>query len=376
MYLSEKFKDIIPSGTTLFTTLIKDLRDAGRDVVDLAVGEPDFAVDPPVVDATRQALENGATRYGPIAGLPDLREKLAREFEGYRSHNIIVTNGAKQGLFEIFQIICGEGREVIVPTPCWVSFEHQIRVAGGVPIFVKTVQHQLDVDALAKAITPRTAAILVNSPNNPTGAVYTRTDLMRVAELCRQNDLWLVSDEAYAGFVYGARTLVSPFCFPEIRPQLMVVRSFSKTYAMTGFRIGYVAAPEELIARLTTLQSHLTGNVCSFAQHGALRAASISEPILAQRRSDFEGRRNLAVALCKELFDLIEPEGAFYLFPRIDRYRTRFADDRELARYLLEKANVAVVPGAFFGAPGHLRISFAASSDRLIEAFARLKDVL
>ena len=376
MYLSKNYNNISPSGTVAFTTLIRELRAAGKDVVDLAVGEPEFAVDAQIVDATCQALENGVTRYGPVAGLPELRERLARDFEGCGPQHVIITNGAKQGLYEIFQIVCGEGREVIVPTPCWVSFEHQIRLAGGVPVLVNTRRHQLDVDAIQQAVTQRTAAILINSPNNPTGAVYDRSDIARVAELCRQKDLWLISDEAYSAFVYRPKTFVSPFSIPEIRSQLIVVRSFSKTYAMTGFRVGYVVAPEEVITRLTTFQGHLTGNVCSFAQYGALQGLDISESILEERRVVYEKRCRLAVGLGKEIFDVIEPQGAFYLFPCIDRYQERFADDRDFARYLLEKANVAMVPGTFFGVPGHIRISFATSDDRLREGFARMKDAL
>ena len=376
MYLSKNYNNISPSGTVAFTTLIRELRAAGKDVVDLAVGEPEFAVDAPIVAATCQALENGVTRYGPVAGLPELRERLARDFEGCGPQHVIITNGAKQGLYEIFQIVCGEGREVIVPAPCWVSFEHQIRLAGGVPVLVNTRRHQLDVDAIQQAVTQRTAAILINSPNNPTGAVYDRSDIARVAELCRQKDLWLISDEAYSAFVYRPKTFVSPFSIPEIRSQLIVVRSFSKTYAMTGFRVGYVVAPEEVITRLTTFQGHLTGNVCSFAQYGALQGLDISESILEERRVVYEKRCRLAVGLGKEIFDVIEPQGAFYLFPCIDRYQERFADDRDFVRYLLEKANVAMVPGTFFGVPGHIRISFATSDDRLREGFARMKDAL
>lgn len=239
MYISDKLKNLIPSGTVAFTALIQELRDEGRDVIDLAVGEPDFAVDPPVMDATRQALDNGYTRYGPVAGLPALRDKLSAEFEGYGSQNIIVTNGAKQGLFELFQVICDAGREVIIPTPCWVSFEHQVKLAGGVPVMVPTERHQLNVDAIAQAVSDQTVAILVNSPNNPTGAVYDSDSLRRIADICRRNDLWLISDEAYAAFVYGEKPFFSPFAFPDIRPRLIVVRSFSKTFAMTGFRVGY-----------------------------------------------------------------------------------------------------------------------------------------
>lgn len=376
MYLSNRLNTIAPSGTVAFTTLIRELREEGRDVIDLAVGEPEFAVDPPVVEATCQALNQGLTRYGPVAGLPELRNRLAGEFDGYRPENIVVTNGAKQGLYEVFQIVSGEGREVIIPTPCWVSFEHQIRLAGGIPVPVKTNRHQLDPDALAAAVTPRTVALLINSPNNPTGAVYGHNDLARVVDLCLRNNLWLISDEAYAAFFYPPHSFVSPFAFRDIRSRLIVVRSFSKTYGMTGFRIGWVAAPTEIITRLTTLQGHLTGNVCTFAQWGALAAMELPKALLGDRRTSYAERCRLAVDLGASLFDLIAPQGAFYLFPSIDRYLGRFKDDQDLARHLLAEANVAVVPGSFFGAPNHVRLSFATSNDRLRQGFARIRDAL
>ena len=376
MYLSNRFRNIAPSGTVAFTALIRELRAAGRDVIDLAVGEPDFAVDDPVIEVTCTALKRGRTRYGPVAGDPILRNRLSEQFEGYGPGNIAVTNGAKQGLYEIFRVICDEGREVVIPTPCWVSFAHQVRLAGGVPVAVPTVKHQLDLAAIESAVSDRTVAILVNSPNNPTGAVYDRTALACIADLCRQHDLWMISDEAYAFFSYGSKACVSPFVFPEIRSRLMVVRSFSKTYAMTGFRIGYIAAPEEVVARLITLQGHLTGNVCTFAQEGALRALEISEDVLENRRLAFQTRRDTALKLCSGLFDTIEPAGAFYLFPSIEAHRDRFKDDEAFARHLLEAANVAVVPGTFFGAPGHIRLSFAAGSERFAEGMARIRGVL
>jgi aspartate aminotransferase len=376
MYISDKYNHIEPSGTLAFTILIQELRAAGRDVIDLAVGQPDFVVDADVTTATAQALKNGHTRYGPVAGLPALRQKLAAEFQGYNPENILVTNGAKQGLFEVFQAICDPGREVIIPSPCWVSFQQQVRLAGGSPVMVDTIRHQIDTEAMARAVTDRTVAILINSPNNPTGAVYAPSALEHVIGICRQNDLWLISDEAYAGFVYGDKPFARLFDFPEIRSQLIVVRSFSKTYGMTGFRIGYVAAPEEMITRLTTVHGHLTGNVCTFAQYGALAAMDTPLAVLEGRRRQFQTRRDLAIQRAGKLFDLMVPEGAFYLFPSVERYRERFGDDKAFAHYLLENANVAVVPGAFFGAPGHIRISFATGAERLIQGFQRIEDVL
>ena len=376
MYLSDKFNYIRPSGTVAFTTLLQKLRKEGRDVIDLAVGEPDFGVDQDVIRATQQALNDGFTRYGPVAGLPALREKLAPEFPGYGPSNIIISNGAKQGLFLIFQAICDPGREVIIPSPCWVSFEHQIKLAGGAPVLVETINHQLDVQAIQNAVTDQTVAILINSPNNPTGAVYDKASIECIVDICLRNNLWLISDEAYASFVYRPREFVSPFAFDEIHPRLMVVRSFSKTYAMTGYRVGYVVAPEHMISRLTTLQGHLSGNICTFAQHGAVNASYQSTATIEKRRLIFELRRDAAVKRCEKLFDLIVPEGAFYLFPSIERYTDRFKDDQAFAHHLLEAANVAVIPGSSFGSPGHVRISFATRTEYLAQGFARIEDVL
>jgi aspartate aminotransferase len=234
----------------------------------------------------------------------------------------------------------------------------------------------VDTAAIERAITERTVAVLINSPNNPTGAVYDAASLARIAALCRQHHLWLVSDEAYAFFVYDQEGFFSPYELKDIRSQLIVVRSFSKTYAMTGFRIGYVAAPEAVIARLNTLQGHLSGNVCSFAQEGALRALRVDRGILEARRAAFRDRRDRAVAQCKDLFDVIEPSGAFYLFPGTARYRDRYGSDEALARHILENANVAVVPGVFFGAPDHIRLSFAARADHFAEGMKRIRGVL
>lgn len=367
---------IEPSGTVQLTATLEELRRRGVDVIDMAVGEPDFAVDPVVIQATSDALASGLTRYGPVGGLPALRRRIASGFEGFREENVIVTNGAKQALFSIFQVLCDKGREVIIPTPCWVSFSHQVKLAGGRPVLLPTDDHQPDVNAIAQAIGPQTAAILINSPNNPTGAVYSADTIAAIGELCRRNDLWLIADEAYQIFDFSGSEAFRPFQIQRMQDRLITVRSFSKTYGMTGFRVGYAAAPTGVIRALKRLQSHLSGNVCTFAQHGALAALGLPEEKVAARRRQYAKRRNRAYALTRELFDCRKPQGAFYLLPGIARYADRFTSGIDLAAFLLERACVAVVPGEHFYAPGHIRVSFAIGSERLEEGFSRMRKAL
>lgn len=376
LQFSERINAIEPSGTVQLTATLQDLRSRGVDVIDMAVGEPDFAVDPGIIQATSEALANGLTRYGPVGGLPVLRSRIASDFEGFTEENIIVTNGAKQALFSIFQTLCDKGKEVIIPTPCWVSFSHQVKLAGGRPVLIPTVDHQPDVTTIAKAIGPQTAGILINSPNNPTGAVYSPETIEAIGELCRRNALWLIADEAYQAFDFSGYQAFSPFQIQRLRNCLITVRSFSKTYGMTGFRIGFAAAQAGIIQALKRLQSHLSGNVCTFAQHGALSALDLPEETVTARRLQYAQRRDRAYDLTSELFECRKPLGAFYLLPRIARYADRFTSGGDLANFLLERARVAVVPGEHFYAPGHIRISFAVDSQRLEEGFDRMGKVL
>ena len=233
------------------------------------------ATGPKIVSETASALQNGKTRYGPVSGLRELRQTLSGNFDGYDAENIIITNGSKQALYQAVQVLCDPVDEVIIPSPCWVSFSEQIKLAGAEPVLVDTRFHQLDGPAIERSINERTKAIIINSPNNPTGAVYGRKDLESIVKLAQAHDLFLISDEAYEIFVYDGLKHISLFDFPEVRKRLIVARSFSKTHCMTGFRIGYAVAPREIIRAMSRLQSHLTGNVCTFAQYGALAATRL-----------------------------------------------------------------------------------------------------
>ena len=348
----------------------------GRSVISLAIGEPEFDTPAAVIEATKQALDHQQTRYSAIAGLDDLRAALATRFEGCTVENVAVFNGAKQALYTIFQTICDPGDEVIIPVPCWVSFPEQVRMAGGEPVFVATRGHQLDVDAVAAAAGGRTRAILINSPNNPTGAVYPRQDLERIARLAAERDLFIVADHAYDFFVYDGRTCPSLYDVAAVRDRLIVTRSFSKQYAMTGFRVGYTVAPTAVTAAMIRLQSHVSGNVCTFAQHGALAALAMDDALLVRRRSELRRKRDLAFDRVAELFPCIRPQGAFYLFPDISGHLAQHEGSGAFALRLLETAGVAVVPGADFGMEGHVRICYAAPEALLQEAFNRIREVL
>ncbi len=376
MRLSRRIESVETSRTVRFTSLIERLRGEGRDIIDFAVGEPEYDTPDEIVAATRAALANGQTRYGPVAGVGTLRSALARSFDGYGPGNIIVANGSKQILYTLFQVLLNPGDEVIVPNPHWVSFSQQIRLAGARAVMVDTAGHQLDCPAIAAAVTPNTRAILVNSPNNPTGALYPPADLARIAGLARDHDLWIIADEAYEFFVYDGRDNQSLFSFAEIRDRLVVVRSFSKSFSMTGFRVGYAAGPAHLIDALAKLQSHLTGNVCTFAQYGALAALDLSTRVAGKWRDQLAGKRDIAYGYATRLFDCVRPQGAFYLFPDVSARLEKGQSAEEFAAFLLEKTGVAVVPGEAFGAEGHIRICYAVPEETLVEGFEKMTRVL
>ena len=376
MKLSARTQAITGSQTVAFTTLIQQLRQQGRKIIDLAVGEPQFDTPAEVIDATKNALDAQKTRYSPANGLPELRARLANPFSGYDADNILLTNGSKQALYMIFQVICDPADEVIVPVPYWVSFIEQIKLAGGKPVPVATKDHQLNCEAIERVVTPRTKAILINSPNNPSGAVYPLADLQKIARLAADHNLFIVADEAYEAFVYDGCKLASLFDIEAVRSRIIVTRSFSKSYSMTGFRIGYIAASGRIIAALSKIQSHLTGNVCTFAQYGALAALSLGRHLISTRRSELQQRRDTAFQAVSKVFDCIKPQGAFYLFPDVSAALKKNESSEALARRLLKQAGVAVVAGEAFGMAKHLRISFAVSEKNLKAGLQRIAEVL
>ena len=376
MKLSDKIQSTAGSQTVAFTDIIEQHREQGRQVIDLAVGEPQYDTPAEVIDATKRALDAQQTRYGPVNGLSELRTRLAEQFSGYNIDNILITNGSKQALFMIFQVICDPADEVIIPTPYWVSFIEQVKLAGGKPVPVATKNHQLDSEAVERAVTPQTRAILINSPNNPSGAVYPEADLQKIARLADDHNLFIVADEAYNAFVYDGYVCTSMFDIESARKRVIVTRSFSKSASMTGFRIGYIAAPEEIIAALSKLQSHLSGNVCTFAQYGALAALSLDNHLLSARLSDLQQKRDRAFEIVSSLFDCIKPQGAFYLFPVVSTVLKNNETSAALAERILKQGGVAVVAGEAFGMAKHLRISFAVAEKNLRNGLEQIAGVL
>jgi len=376
MKLAEKMQSLEGSKTVAFTALIQDLRREGKAVINLAVGEPEFDAPNAVIESTKAALDARQTRYSPVKGIPELRAQLATEFSGYDADNIILTNGSKQALYMIFQVLCDPSDEVIIPVPYWVSFVEQVKLAGGRPVLVDTRNHQLNDGAIKRAITSRTKAILINSPNNPSGAVYPMTDLEKIARLAVDHNLFIVADEAYEAFVYDGCKHVSPFDIEAVRSRTIVARSFSKGYGMTGFRIGYVAAPRPIIAALSIIQSHLTGNVCTFAQYGAMAVESLDGGWLMARQAEMQRKRDIAYRYASQFFRCIKPRGAFYLFPDVSTVLKPGETAQKLAERLLKEAGVAVVAGEAFGAANHVRISFAVSDEELKKGFEQIAGVL
>lgn len=376
MNLSDRINRVEESQTVRFTQLLLQLRRQGREIIDLAVGEPQLDTPTAVIASTKRALDDGRTRYGTVAGLQELRAGLVRQFDGCDENHVIISNGSKQCLFSIFQVICNPGDEVIIPRPYWVSFPQQVIIAGGKPVFVDTRRHQLDCGAIERAISPQTRAILINSPNNPTGAVYPANELEKIARLAQTHNLYIISDEAYGRFVYDGLKPESFLDLKMIPDRSIVIRSFSKTFSMTGFRIGYMIAAPAIIAAVGRLQSHLTGNVCTFAQHGALAALDLDEGIFSRWRHDLEKKRDYAYRHVNSLFDCIKPRGAFYLFPDVTRHLNDGTTAVDLAARLLEDCGVAVVPGEAFGLPGHIRISYAVSRENLASGIEKIAEAL
>jgi aspartate aminotransferase len=376
MQMAGRIQAMTPSKTIELSAVMDRMRRAGRKVIDLAVGEPEAPTPKEVVEATRSALAAGETRYGPVAGMAELRETIAGGFDGWGVENVLVTNGAKQALYSIFQLLCDSGDEIVIPSPCWVSFPEQVKLAGGRPVLVPTRDHQLDIDGIRRALFRRTRAVLINSPNNPTGAVYPRADVAALARLCRRRKLFLISDEAYHGYVYGG---LQPFGVHEatdLRESLIVVRSFSKRYHMTGYRVGFVAAAAPVIRALTRLQGHLTGNVCTFAQHGALQALRSGSDGWTAQLGELVQKRETAYAALSGVGKCIKPGGAFYLFPDVSSRLRKGATTLDLAARLLSTTGVAVVPGEAFAAPGSLRVSYAVPTEVLREGIERLLEAL
>jgi aspartate aminotransferase len=356
----------------------------GVDIVNLTSGEPDFDTLVAARDGGIAAIEQGFTRYTPAPGIPELREAIAKKLKEdngleYRAGQIVVSNGAKQSIYNALMVLLDPGDEVVIPTPAWVSYPEMVRLAGGEPVTVDTQpnQYRLDAKALAAAITPRTKVIMLNNPSNPTGVVYTDTELRMVADLAEKNDLYVISDEIYEKLTYGAEFISIASLGPAILERTITVNGFSKAYAMTGWRMGYAAANPQLAEAMASLQSQVTSGASSISQRAALAALKADQAPVEAMRVQFDRRRRYVAERLTAMpgvhLDGL-PEGAFYIFPRVDElYGERIVGSVTFAEALLERGRVAVVPGLPFGSDRHIRISYARSLETLTEGMDRFE---
>ena len=369
MKLSKRAINCNESKSNKFTPLINKLKKEGKDIISFAVGESDLNTPELIKNETILAIKNNKTKYSPVSGITQLKERIAKK-EKVNIENIIITNGSKQGLFEIFQMILNDFDEVIIPVPYWPSYSEQIKLTKGKCIYSNTINHQLNIKDIKNKINEKTKAIVINSPNNPTGAVYNNEDINEIIALSQKNNFYVIYDGAYEDLNYIDEKLNL-----KLNKYLIQVKSFSKNFSMSGFRLGYVIASKKIISNLNKIQSHITGNVNTFSQYGAIKSFDIYSDETEKRKNIFKKKRNLAYSLCSEIFDCIKPQGGFYLFPDVSN-KLNGKTTEEFTEMLLTKANVLVMPGTIFGMKNHIRISYTCSENEIIEGFSRIKKCL
>ncbi|MHB8671247.1 MAG: pyridoxal phosphate-dependent aminotransferase [Acidimicrobiales bacterium] len=394
--VSRRIGGIEESATLAIDARAKALRASGEDVIVFGAGEPDFPTPAHIVEAAAAACASpGNHRYTPVAGLPELREaialKTARD-SGYavEAAQVLVTNGGKQAIYNAFATLLDPGDQVIVPAPYWVTYPEAIRLAGAEPVAVETDESSgflASVEALEAARSPRTKMIVFVSPSNPTGAVYPRDQVEAVGRWAADHGLWVLTDEIYEHLVYGDASFHSIVALvPELADRCVVVNGVAKTYAMTGWRVGWMIGPGDVIKAATNLQSHSTSNVANVSQRAALAAVSGDLGAVAAMREVFDRRRRTIIGLLRAIpgVSCAEPDGAFYVFPslagvlgrEVDARGRRPASTLELAELILEEVRVAIVPGEAFGAPGYARLSYALGDDDLVEGIGRISTLL
>ena len=386
--LADRLKTLAPSPTLAMQARARAMRAQGIDVISFGAGEPDFDTPRRIKDAAVRALESGQTKYTDVGGIPELRAavcgKLARD-QGleYTPDEVTVSCGAKHTLYNLVMALVNPGDEVLIPSPYWVSYPEQVRLLGGVPVPVATREatgFDLDPAELRRAVTPRTKLVVLDSPGNPTGAVFSPEALGAVARLAIEHDLWVVSDECYEALTYEGRHVSIASLGPEIKARTVVVNTCSKTYAMTGWRIGYAAGPRAVIRAMTDVQSQVTSNPTSIAQWAAVEALAGPQDEVAVMVSEFDRRRHVIVDGLNAIAGIscVKPKGAFYAFPNVSglfgrRWRGGVLDGSSaVCEFLLEEARIATVAGVDFGSDQHIRLSYATALDKISEGLRRL----
>ncbi|MCS1351033.1 pyridoxal phosphate-dependent aminotransferase [Mechercharimyces sp. CAU 1602] len=386
MQLSKRVQQVAPSVTLTITAMARALKDGGKDVVGLGAGEPDFNTPQHIIEAAIQAMNAGHTKYTPASGIASLKEAIIRKFHRdnrlqYTANQVMVTVGAKHALYNLFQALLDPGDEVIIPTPYWVSYVEQVKLAGGVPVLLEGKEEdgfKISTSDLAAAVTERTKAFLINSPSNPTGAVYTKEELTDLGRVCIDQNVTIISDEIYEHLIYSGQPHISMASLgEEYYNQTVIINGVSKTYSMTGWRIGYVAGNADLIQAMSNISSHSTSNPASIAQYAAIAALEGPQEPVATMRTAFAQRRDFLVAALQQLpgISASTPAGAFYVYANIaeSMKAKSIKTSAEWAQKLLEEELVAVVPGSAFGTDEHVRLSYATSMEQLEKAVERIK---
>ena len=390
--LSDRLQRLAPSATLAMSQKSSEMKALGIDVINMSVGEPDFNTPDHIKEAAKKAVDDNFSRYSPVPGYPDLRKAIVAKLKNengldYTMNEVLVSNGAKQSVCNTVMALVNDGEEVIIPAPYWVSYPQMVKLAGGVPVIVEAGFDQnfkMTPEQLEAAITPKTRMIILCSPSNPTGSVYSKAELEALSEVIKKHeDLFVLADEIYEHINYiGHHESIAQF--PGMKERSIIVNGVSKAYAMTGWRIGYIAAPEWIVKGCNKLQGQYTSGPCSVSQKAAEFAYISSQECVEQMRQAFERRRDLIVKLAKDIpgLEVNVPEGAFYLFPKCSSFFGKKSGDTvinnssDFAMYLLETAHVATVGGDAFGDPECFRMSYATSDENIIEAMRRIKEAL
>lgn len=393
MQLSKKAGNISPSITLSITAKANELKKQGVDVVSFGAGEPDFNTPENIINAAIKAMKDGKTKYTPAGGILELKETICKKFKkdnnlDYKPSQITISTGAKQCLANAFMAILNPGDEVLIPIPYWVSYPELVKLSDGVPVFVETKKennYKYTVEDLEKVVTEKTKAILINSPNNPTGTIYNEEELQKIADFAKKHNLLIISDEIYEKLIYDGEKHVSIASLNEDAfNRTLVINGVSKTYSMTGWRIGYIAASEEITKVMTSIQSHMTSNANTIAQYAAIEALNGPMEDLKKMVAEFENRRNFMLDKLSKIsgLSIIKPSGAFYIMIDISDYfnkvfkGNKIKNSLDFAKVLLDEEKVAVIPGAGFGLDDYIRLSYATSMNVIETGIDRISTFL
>jgi len=391
--LSKRVRNMKPSATLVLTGKVAELKKSGVNIISFNVGEPDFGTPENICNAGVKAINENFTKYTGVSGIIELRDAICQKLKNdnnveYKPNEISVGTGAKQPLANAVLTICDTKDEVILPTPCWVSYEEMVRLADANPVFVPTKESEgfaLDLDAIEKAITKNTKAILINTPNNPTGAVYSEESLRKLADMALKHNFYIISDEVYEKLIYdGEKHFCVASISKEVKDICIIINGFSKAYAMTGWRMGYAAANKEIIDGINAIQGHMTSAPNSITQKACLEALLGSQESLETMRVEFDKRRLYLLDRLNSIENItcVNAKGAFYLMPNISKFFGKsfegkiMNDSLDIANFLLEKAHIAVVPGAAFESKDNIRISYSNSMENIKEGIDRMEEAL